>query len=54
VPDDLSDLRTSHADRDRVVEVLRVAAGDDRLTAEELDSRLEIALSARTLGNWPS
>jgi hypothetical protein len=43
------DLRASHSDRDRVVEVLRVAAGDGRLTADELDERLEAALSARTL-----
>ncbi|MEV6758563.1 DUF1707 domain-containing protein [Streptomyces sp. NPDC051214] len=43
-------LRASHADRDRVVDVLRVAAGDGLLTAEELDERLETALSARTLG----
>ena len=43
-------LRASHADRDRVVEVLRVAAGDGRLTADELDERLEAALSARTHG----
>ncbi|WP_055586012.1 DUF1707 SHOCT-like domain-containing protein [Peterkaempfera griseoplana] len=43
------ELRASHADRDRVVEVLRVAAGDGRLTADELDERLEAALSARTL-----
>ncbi|MFF4803912.1 DUF1707 domain-containing protein [Streptomyces sp. NPDC001351] len=43
-------LRASHEDRDRVVDVLRVAAGDGRLSAEELDSRLESALSARTLG----
>lgn len=35
-------------DRDRVVEVLRVAAGDGRLTPEELDERLEAALTART------
>lgn len=41
-------LRASHQDRDRVVEVLRVAAGDGRLTAEELDDRLERALAART------
>ena len=41
-------LRASHGDRDRVVEVLRVAAGDGRLTAEELDERLEAALTART------
>ena len=44
------DLRASHADRDRVVDVLRVAAGDGRLTSEELDERLEAALSARTMG----
>ncbi|MEU6144331.1 DUF1707 domain-containing protein [Streptomyces sp. NPDC047081] len=43
------ELRASHADRDRVVDVLRVAAGDGRLTADELDERLEVALSARTL-----
>jgi len=30
------------------VELLRVAAGDGRLTAEELDERLEAALTART------
>ncbi len=44
------ELRASHEDRDRVVELLRVAAGDGRLTAEELDERLEVALSARTFG----
>lgn len=44
-----SELRASHADRDRVVDVLRVAAGDGMLTTEELDERLEVALSARTL-----
>ncbi len=33
-----------------MVEVLRVAAGDGRLTAEELDQRLELALTARTFG----
>ena len=43
-------LRASHADRDRVVDVLTGAAGDGRLTAEELDERVEAALSARTLG----
>jgi hypothetical protein len=50
MPDDLPDLRASHEDRDRVVDTLRVAGGDGRLTAEELDARLERALSARTLG----
>jgi hypothetical protein len=43
-------LRASHADRDRVVDVLRIAAGDGRLTVEELDERVEAALSARTVG----
>ncbi|MFJ8493240.1 DUF1707 domain-containing protein [Streptomyces sp. NPDC094038] len=43
------ELRASHADRDRVVDVLRIAAGDGLLTADELDERLETALSARTL-----
>ena len=43
-------LRASHEDRDQVVELLRVAAGDGRLTAEELDERLEMALTARTYG----
>jgi hypothetical protein len=43
------ELRASHSDRDRVVEVLRIAAGDGRLTADELDERLEAALTARTL-----
>jgi hypothetical protein len=42
------ELRASHEDRDQVVEILRVAAGDGRLTAAELDERLEAALSART------
>lgn len=42
------ELRVSHADRDRVVEILSIAAGDGRLTAAELDERLEAALSART------
>ena len=45
-----SELRASHQDRDRVVEVLRVSAGDGRLTAEELDERLELAMTARTYG----
>ena len=42
------EFRASHADRDSVVEQLRVAAGDGRLTAEELDERLEAALTAKT------
>jgi len=47
---DLPELRASHEDRNRVVDALRVAGGDGRLSAEELDARLESALTARTLG----
>ncbi len=46
-----SGLRASHADRDRVVEALTIAAGDGRLTPAELDERVEAALTARTLGD---
>ncbi len=42
-------LRASHADRDRVVDALRTAAGDGRLSADDLDERLEVALTARTV-----
>ena len=45
-----NELRASHDDRDRVVEMLRISAGDGRLTAEELDERLELAMTARTYG----
>ena len=45
-----NELRASHEDRDRIVEVLRVAAGDGRLTSAELDERVEQALTARTYG----
>lgn len=41
-------LRASHEDRDRVAELLRIAAGDGRLSPEELDERLERALTAKT------
>ncbi|WP_239074597.1 DUF1707 domain-containing protein [Streptomyces sp. SID10853] len=44
------DLRASDRERDQVVEILQVAAGDGRLTAAELDERLDAALSARTMG----
>ncbi|MFG3073993.1 DUF1707 domain-containing protein [Streptomyces sp. NPDC048225] len=43
-------LRASHTDRDRAVETLSAAAGDGRLTAEELDERVGAALTARTQG----
>lgn len=45
---DLPELRASHEDRDQVIEALRVAAGDGRLTADELDERIELAAAART------
>jgi Domain of unknown function (DUF1707) len=43
-------IRASHEDRDRVVELLRVAGGDGRLDADELDERVGAALAARTYG----
>ncbi|MFJ3220313.1 DUF1707 domain-containing protein [Kitasatospora sp. NPDC086801] len=46
---DLPAFRASHEDRDRIVETLQVAAADGRLTSDELEARLEAALSARTL-----
>ncbi len=45
------ELRAAHSDRDTVVEVLRVAAGDGRLTPAELDQRLEAALTAKTFAD---
>lgn len=45
------DIRASDRERDQVVEILQVAAGDGRLTAAELDERLDAALSARTTGD---
>jgi len=44
------ELRASHDDRERAAEIIRIAAGDGRLTADELDERLEKALTARTTG----
>jgi Domain of unknown function (DUF1707) len=44
------ELRASHEERERVVEVLGVAAGDGRLTMAELEKRVETALTARTSG----
>jgi phage tail sheath gpL-like len=44
----LPELGASHEDRDAVVEKLRVAAAGGRLSAAELDERLEAALAART------
>jgi hypothetical protein len=41
-------LRASDADRERTATLLREAAGDGRLTVEELDERLDAAYAART------
>jgi hypothetical protein len=43
-----SQLRVSDADRHRVAELLREAAGEGRLQLDELDERLEQAYAART------
>src|ERR1700735_57907 len=44
-------LRVSHADRDRMVEILRDAAADGRLDTDELEERVERALVARTFAD---
>jgi hypothetical protein len=41
-------LRASHADREQVVDVLKAAFGQGRLTQDELDARVGQALAART------
>jgi len=45
-----AEMRASHEDRDSIVDQLRVAAGDGRIDADELDQRIEAALNARTYG----
>jgi hypothetical protein len=49
--DDRSRLRISDADRHRVAELLREAAGEGRLDIAELDERLEAAYAAKTYGD---
>lgn len=44
------DLRASDADREQVAETLRHAAGEGRLTVDELDERIDRAFAARTQG----
>jgi uncharacterized membrane protein len=41
-------MRAADADRDRAVEVLKLAYSEGRLSKDEYDGRLENALSART------
>jgi hypothetical protein len=45
---DRGNLRASDADRERVANILREAAGDGRLTMEELDERLDAVYAAKT------
>lgn len=45
-----AEMRASHEDRDITVDQLRVAAGDGRIDGEELDQRIEAAMTARTYG----
>lgn len=44
-------MRISDADRHKVAEVLREAAGEGRLDLEELDERLEAAYAAKVYGD---
>jgi hypothetical protein len=50
-PADRRHLRVSDADREQTAELLRQAAGDGRITIDELDERLEAAYAARTYGD---
>ena len=47
-PGDPSQLRISDADRHKVAELLRQAAGEGRIDLEELDERLEATYAAKT------
>lgn len=49
--DDRSRLRISDADRHKVAELLREAAGEGRIDMDELDERLEAAYVAKTYGD---
>jgi uncharacterized protein DUF1707/cell wall-active antibiotic response 4TMS protein YvqF len=48
--EDHPDLRASDHERDRTIDILREAAGEGRLTFEELADRIEDAAAARTRG----
>jgi hypothetical protein len=45
------DLRASEAEREEVVELLRMHAGEGRLEVAELEQRIESAYAARTQGD---
>ncbi|HEX2892627.1 MAG TPA: DUF1707 domain-containing protein [Marmoricola sp.] len=44
-------MRVSDADREKVAEILREAAGDGRIDLTELDERLEATYAAKTYGD---
>ena len=44
-------MRAADADRDRVVEFLNTAYGEGRLSKDEYDDRVGVALAARTYGD---
>lgn len=48
-PDRLPELRAADADRERTAEQLRDAAGEGRLTVDELDERLTACYGAKTV-----
>ncbi|HZD72410.1 MAG TPA: DUF1707 domain-containing protein [Actinomycetota bacterium] len=43
-------LRVSHAERGAAIEILKNAYADGRLEREELDERVQLAMTARTRG----
>ena len=47
-PTDRGRMRVSDADREQAAEVLREAAGQGRISMDELDERLELAYAAKT------
>jgi len=49
-PADRRNLRVSDAEREHAADVLRRAAGDGRITFDELDERLTAAYAAKTYG----
>ncbi|PRY00731.1 DUF1707 SHOCT-like domain-containing protein [Allonocardiopsis opalescens] len=51
LPPERARLRVSDSDRESVAEQLREAAGDGRITLEELDERLTATYAARTYGD---
>ena len=50
-PADRSLMRVSDADRDQTAEMLREAAGQGRISMDELHERLELAYTAKTYGD---